>query len=50
MIQQSSANQYGMGWYTLPVDDESILFHSGDDANFHADMALLPGVSGAWWS
>lgn len=31
-----------MGWYALPVDGESILWHSGDDPNFHADMALLP--------
>ena len=42
VFPQSSAKQYAMGWYALPVDGESILFHSGDDTNFHADMALLP--------
>jgi CubicO group peptidase (beta-lactamase class C family) len=46
IFPRSSANAYGMGWYTLPVDGESILFHSGDDTNFHADMALLP--QGQW--
>lgn len=42
VFPQSSTSQYAMGWYVLPVDGESILWHSGDDPNFHADMALLP--------
>ena len=42
VLPQSSAEQYAMGWYALPVDGESILTHGGDDPNFHADMALLP--------
>jgi CubicO group peptidase (beta-lactamase class C family) len=42
VLPSTTTKVYAMGWYALPVDGESILFHSGDDANFHADMALLP--------
>jgi hypothetical protein len=39
---QTSTEPYAMGWYALPVDGESILTHTGDNPNFHADVALLP--------
>lgn len=42
VLPGSTAAQYAMGWYVVPVDGESILFHSGDDANFYSDMAVLP--------
>ena len=33
---------YAMGWYALPVDGVTVLTHTGDNPNFHADVALLP--------
>ena len=33
---------YAMGWYALPIDGETVLTHTGDNPNFHADVALLP--------
>ena len=46
VLSSTTKDVYAMGWYALPVDGESILWHSGDDPNFHADMALLP--QGQW--
>lgn len=42
VLPSTTKDVYAMWWYALPVDGESILWHSGDDPDFHADMALLP--------
>jgi CubicO group peptidase (beta-lactamase class C family) len=42
VLPSTTKDVYAMGWYALPVDGESMLWHSGEDPNFHADMALLP--------
>lgn len=33
---------YAMGWYVLPMDGESVLAHTGDNPNYHSEMAVLP--------
>jgi len=42
VLTSTTTDQYGMGWYNYPVDGEAILYHGGDDPQFHTDMALLP--------
>lgn len=42
VLASTTTDQYGMGWYTYPFDGETILYHGGDDPQFHTDMALLP--------
>lgn len=42
LLASTTTDQYAMGWYTYPVDGETILYHGGDDPQFHTDMALLP--------
>ena len=42
VFTQTRTEPYAMGWYALPVDGETVLTHTGDNPNFHADMALLP--------
>jgi CubicO group peptidase (beta-lactamase class C family) len=41
-----TTDPYAMGWYDVHVDRTPVLWHSGDDPNFQADMALIP--QGQW--
>jgi len=41
-VSLSTSARYGMGWLTETVNGLSVLTHTGDTANFHADMVILP--------
>lgn len=38
----SAGAHYGMGWVSEEINGIAMLTHTGDTANFHADMILLP--------
>lgn len=37
---------YGMGWYRATINDVSMVWHDGSNANFHANLILIP--NGRW--
>jgi CubicO group peptidase (beta-lactamase class C family) len=43
---QTGNARYGMGWAVGTVGDVKVIWHSGDEPNFHTSMVLVP--SGAW--
>lgn len=42
-VKAGGEDYYGMGWVIGSASGTPILTHSGDAANFHADMFLVPG-------
>ncbi|MEZ4664562.1 MAG: serine hydrolase domain-containing protein [Caldilineaceae bacterium] len=37
---------YGMGWHRDVINDEPMIWHDGSNANFHANLILIP--NGRW--
>ena len=46
LMTQDPATFYAMGWMVGSLNGSPAVFHDGDTANFHSDMALLP--QGRW--